>query len=203
MDVQDTHRYCQYTDSTASSSGDASSAVHPTCINCGFYHLGAASPNCFFATLRLSGRDPLALESTADPEKHIRIIPEDTRRRHELRDEIWQQFLYIKADSELRRHNLTADGYGVATGDLKAREPIPWLSWCSISGVKGQTRSEENFMRLWETRLEAVMRSYHGTKPFYLASPLLDALMDVDSREEQDDGKDRFVALQKISESPP
>lgn len=177
-------------------------STNATCCNCGFRHPGAASPNCFFASLRLSGRDPLALASTACPEKHIRIIPKDTRLRHELRNEIWQQFLYIKADSELRRYNLAVDGYGVTKGELKAREPIPWLSWCSLDGRKGQTRSEGNFMTLWETRVEAVIRSYHGTRPFYLTSPLMDAPTDYESGDDENDGQNRFAALPKISRSP-
>ena len=177
-------------------------STNAACCNCGFRHPSAASPNCFFASLRLSGRNPLALASTAYPEKHIRVIPNDARLRYELRNELWQQFLYIKADSELRRHNLTTDGSGVTKGELKAREPIPWLTWCSMDGRKGQTRSEGNFLTLWDTRVEAVIRSYHGTRPFFLTSPLLDAPTDYESEDDDDGGQTKFAALSKMPKEP-
>ena len=149
-------------------------ADEPLCRNCHLQHSRSAAPNCFFVTLRRSGRDPVQLESTTSPALRTRKIPKSFSERTRLQKKLWAEYVAIKEDIDFRRQDLTGSNAGISKGELKAREPIPWLSWLSFSAGKGQTRSEINFTRIWNEQVEIPIRVYRGTAAFYVTSPLLD-----------------------------
>ena len=142
------------------------------CINCGLRHPGTASLNCFFITLRMSGRGPLQLQSTTDPELRIRRIPEAPADRERLLQGIWERFQEIKTENDRARLQLSTKK--VSKGELKAKEPIPWLSWHAPTKHHGQTRNENSFRNVWQRHVEDALIAHTGANPMFLSSTLLD-----------------------------
>ena len=142
------------------------------CINCGLRHPGTASLNCFFITLRMSGRGPLQLQSTTDPELRIRRIPDSPADRERLLQGIWERFQEIKTENDRARLQLSAKK--VSKGELKAKEPIPWLSWHAPTKHHGQTRNETSFRNVWQRHVEEAVMLHTGANPMFLSSTLLD-----------------------------
>jgi hypothetical protein len=129
------------------------------CRNCGHRHTQLANPhsaNCFFITIRRSGRDPLALAAP-----HSVSIPSPTRStsgkqpsHHRLRDFIWEEFSNLKAEVDMDRDAMIVGSRqspnAKSKGQLRVKAPIPWLSWTAPDGQHGQTRNKANFFALWD-----------------------------------------------------
>ena len=139
-----------------------------SCCNCGLTHNASTStsPNCFFITIRISGRSPNAALRSFQ-------MPGSFSQRQQIRDWLWSQFQDIKEDNEISRQALKSKQVGACKGQLKSEQPIPWLSWCSPDGYKGQTRNKQNFHHVWEACMERPMRLSGAS--CWLSSTLLDA----------------------------
>lgn len=134
---------------------DASNLNPRRCGNCGQRHgLSGESqhPNCFYITVRRSGRRPISPLFEAQAFQDCQRLPRDTNELEAIRDSIWEEFEAIIAENDLERalvrQNSVGNSYG--KGAMKQKAPIPWLKWTAPDGQSGQTRKRENFVQLWE-----------------------------------------------------
>lgn len=119
------------------------------CSNCYSYHpiIQGSSFNCFFITLRRSGRSPISHASTFSSKSML--LPAFTPATIELSSQIWEEFESVKIENEYSRDQVLAQSPS-RKGDLRTRAPIPWLRWMSPTGREGQTRKQENFEQIWQ-----------------------------------------------------
>ena len=140
---------------------------HAVCSNCGHTHqrLHNSSPaNCFFITIRRSGRERLPLSAsqtitipmTETPLTQSRANSKPAppvyhpAQHHLLRDFIWNEFESLKAEVDLDRDHIALQRDHKTKGQLRDKAPIPWLSWSSPAGQTGQTRNKANFYAIWD-----------------------------------------------------
>lgn len=124
------------------------------CGNCGQRHglLGESQhSNCFYLTVRRSGRRPISPLSENQAFQDCQRLPRDRNKLEAIRDSIWEEFEAIVAENDLERamvrQNSVGSDYG--KGAMKQKAPIPWLKWTAPDGQSGQTRKRENFVQLW------------------------------------------------------
>lgn len=133
------------------------------CKNCLQTHTDSQRPrptNCFYITIRRSGRKRLSLQPSQTVSVSIRAPAVPHSRSNgpgtacidhiAVRDYIWKEFEDLKAEVDDDRDEIHMQSEGRSKGRLKEKAPIPWLSWCVPNGQSGQTRSKENFFKLWD-----------------------------------------------------
>lgn len=157
-----------------------------TCTNCGHEHprlYNSSSANCFFITIRRSGRDRLPLSTP-----HSVTVPIQSPRtatsqqdHHQLRNFIWTEFESLKAEVDLDRDTISQHRgpRSPSKGQLKEKAPLPWLSWSSPTGQSGQTRNKANFFAIWDKIIMGRPATLDGE--VLVSSVLLPSSLDLES----------------------
>lgn len=151
------------------------------CQNCGHSHPqlhNASTANCFFITIRRSGRDRLPLSTPHSiPVTSTQLLIGGARSRaQQLRDYIWDEFENLKAEVDMDRDTLNLHRSPKSKGHLKEKAPLPWLSWSSPNGQSGQTRNKANFYAIWDRVMaEASARERAAAAELWVSSVLLPA----------------------------
>lgn len=144
------------------------------CNNCGHAHprLHDASPaNCFFITIRRSGRDRIPLSTPHSV--GVRPTTNTASFDHQLRDYIWDEFDSLKAEVDLDRDQIALQRSPHAKGQLKEKAPLPWLAWVAPDGRSGQTRNRANFFAIWDKIMSASVRRNRQSESLVLVSSVL------------------------------
>lgn len=148
------------------------------CRNCGHDHPelnNALSANCFFITIRRSGRDRLSLSTPHSIPVSTEQNYDSRVRSQQLRDYIWDEFENLKAEVDLDRDTINLQRSPKSKGHLKEKAPIPWLSWTSPNGQSGQTRNKANFFALWDRVMAEARSPRNAGTQVWVSSVLLPA----------------------------
>lgn len=154
------------------------------CQSCGYDHPqlhNASAANCFFITIRRSGRDRLPLSTPhsipVSPNQPSATNPGyDSRpQSRQLRDYIWNEFENLKAEVDLDRDTISLHRSPKSKGQLKEKAPLPWLSWTSPNGQTGQTRNKANFFALWDRIMAEAGSKRDAGNQVWVSSVLLPA----------------------------
>jgi len=85
------------------------------------------------------------------------LMPTTIREQAILFDHIWFWFVDLKHNNTDIRECVSS--LTTAKGALRAVAPLLWLEWKSWDGTRGQTRSQENYEKLWKTFVQSVDES--------------------------------------------
>ena len=122
------------------------------CLSCGLIHSQTAEGyfcRCFFITIRCRRSPVSATWQTPDARAVYTIpVPVSPEERAALRDRIWKTFQQISSRNDDERKAILAREK--SKGCMRTHAPLLWLGWDAGRGLRGQTRNEKNFNRLWE-----------------------------------------------------
>ena len=133
--------------------------------------------NWIYVAIRRSGQKKLDMPSRNAEEAQTLILEATTDDSQQVRDALWEQFSVVMTEVETRRSRLISSRR--PKGDLKNKEPIPWLIWTTSTGKQGQTRNQANFARIWEEVVDVPMRK--GVSKYQITSTLLPSSDDASS----------------------
>lgn len=131
------------------------SQQHPRqCRTCGQVHPiipGTHSTDCILLGTRTHSTSTRS-NSPYFPPPHLLTtipIPLNIRSQALLFDQIWFWFVDMKHENDNIRNSLQSH-YHIDKGTLRSTAPLLWFEWRRWDEVRGQTRNQENFDKVWK-----------------------------------------------------
>ena len=187
--------------SSISSPGIVSSSffgleAHRRCQNCTALHGETITKNyrdCFLLTIRRAGRS-VSMSLGAGTSAYRLQLPRDQTLLDNIRDRIWEAFESVKVENDLERKDIEENKEDFEKGIQKARAPIPWLSYHTPKGCRGQTRSRDNFRSIWHNVVSDV--EFWLDRDMWFTTTLLPSDFDITSKNGEGELEDGEISHQ-------